>query len=307
MITLNKISELRAQLAVWRGQGERIALVPSMGNLHAGHISLVDIARQQAERCVATIFVNPTQFGPGEDYDSYPRTLEADAEKLQAAGVDLLFAPPVAEVYPWMAAQNRAESAENAPYLATTVSVPQITDFLCGASRPGHFDGVSTVVSILFNWVQPDVAIFGKKDYQQLAVIRKMVADMHVPVEVIGADICREADGLAMSSRNQYLTASERKIAPELQQTLQGMARSLAGGHRDSVSLQRLCDDASAQLNAAGFRVDYLEIRKPTLQLPDNPDYGKLVLLAAAWLGQARLLDNLEVAATMRGAGEETV
>lgn len=297
MQTVNTISELRACLSNWKQRGERLALVPTMGNLHAGHISLIEIARQHADRCVSSLFVNPTQFGPGEDFGSYPRTLSADAEKLHAAGTDLLFVPSTEELYPWRSAQNCAESPKSAPPQATRVSVPDLTSGLCGASRPDHFDGVTTVVTILFNLVNPDVAVFGKKDYQQLAVLKKMIRELHLPVEIIGGEIVRENDGLAMSSRNQYLTEAERAIAPGLQQTLAEMAKALEQGDRSETAIAAMMARATESLISAGFKPDYLELRRRDLTQPDNPDYGELVLLAAAWLGRARLLDNIEIPA----------
>lgn len=299
MRLIQHIPELRAVLAEWRAAGQRISLVPTMGNLHAGHLSLVDLARENSDRCVASVFVNPTQFGPDEDYDSYPRTLDKDLEKLGAAGVDMVFAPAVEEVYPWLKRSFSADSgktqSEKSGYEAARVVVPQVSQGLCGASRPGHFDGVATVVSILFHLVWPDVAVFGKKDYQQLAVIRRFVHDLHMPIEILGGETGRETDGLAMSSRNQYLTEDERQTAPQLYQTLCGVREKLAAGSRSAADRQALLKNAGEQLSSAGFRPDYLEVRRPDLALPGNPEYGSLVVLAAAWLGKARLLDNIEV------------
>lgn len=280
MQTVQHIAELRTQVAAWKRAGERVALVPTMGNLHRGHLRLVERARQLASRTVASIFVNPTQFGPNEDFAGYPRTLEEDSRELAAAGLDLLFAPEVAAIYPRPLAEM------------TQVSVPGLSQLLCGASRPVHFGGVATVVAKLFNLVQPDVAVFGEKDWQQLIIIRRMTADLDLPVEVIGIPTVREADGLAMSSRNGYLSVEERVIAPTLYAVLQAVAERWRAGDRDSVALENA---AKAQLASAGFRPDYVEIRRADdLQRPE-PDHAALRIFAAAWLGRARLIDNLAV------------
>lgn len=280
MRTVHTIAELRAQVAAWRQAGERVAFVPTMGNLHRGHIHLVERAREQAPRTVASIFVNPTQFGPNEDFAGYPRTLAEDARQLEAAGLDLLFAPPVAEIYP--------RPLED----MTAVTVPELSGILCGASRPTHFRGVATVVGKLFNMVQPDAALFGEKDWQQLMVIRRLVEDLNFPVEIIGVPTVRETDGLAMSSRNGYLTPQERAIAPALYATLSASAQRLRAGERD---YQRLADEAKAALAAAGFRPDYFEIRRAGDLKPPSGEDTHLRILAAAWLGKARLIDNLAV------------
>ncbi|MBE2295761.1 MAG: pantoate--beta-alanine ligase [Phycisphaerales bacterium] len=283
MQILNTIAELRAQVAAWRRAGERVAFVPTMGNLHPGHIRLVERAREQAPRTVASIFVNPMQFGANEDYAGYPRTLENDGRQLEAVGLDLLFAPPLAEIYPRPLEQM------------TQVAVPELSAILCGASRPGHFNGVTTVVSKLFNQVQPDVAVFGEKDWQQLLIIRRMVADLDIPVEIVGVPIVREADGLAMSSRNGYLSAQERAIAPKLYATLQATVERLQEGERDYAVLEA---EAKTRLAAAGFRPDYFEIRgSDDLQRPtaETQAVSALRIFAAAWLGRARLIDNLAV------------
>ena len=280
MRTVHTIAELRAQVAAWRQAGERVAFVPTMGNLHRGHIHLVERAREQAPRTVASIFVNPTQFGPNEDFAGYPRTLAEDARQLKAAGLDVLFAPPVAEIYP--------RPLED----MTAVTVPELSGILCGASRPTHFRGVATVVGKLFNMVQPDAALFGEKDWQQLMVIRRLVEDLNFPVEIIGVPTVREADGLAMSSRNRYLTPQERAIAPALYATLSASAQRLRAGERD---YQRLADDAKAALAAAGFRPDYFEIRRAGDLKPPSGEDTHLRILAAAWLGKARVIDNLAV------------
>ncbi len=282
MITLDTIVDLRRQVRAWRMAGERIALVPTMGNLHAGHLTLVRQAREVADRVVVTIFVNPLQFGVGEDFESYPRTMQHDSAALEASGTDLLFAPTVDEVY------SRPQR------LQTRVDVPELSDILCGASRPGHFVGVATVVCKLFNMVQPDVALFGQKDYQQLMVIRHMVSDLCLPVEIIGVPTVREADGLAMSSRNGYLTTQEREQAPELYRIMRSTADEIEAGAEDYAKLEA---DARQHLENAGFRPDYYTIRRADdLAEPAAGDRG-LVIVAAAYLGRARLIDNLSVLA----------
>jgi pantoate--beta-alanine ligase len=280
MQTVESISQLREQIAAWRHTGERIALVPTMGNLHAGHLELVQQARQQAERVVVSIFVNPLQFGAGEDFSSYPRTLDQDAAQLEKAGTDLLFAPPVEEVYP----RPQDEQAK--------VTVPGLSDILCGASRPGHFSGVATVVCKLFNMVQPDLALFGEKDFQQLLVIRRMVEDLCLPVEIQGVPTVREADGLARSSRNGYLMPEERARAPALYRVLCGTAQALQAGNLDYAELEGAAND---QLTAAGFDPDYFSIRRVSDLAPPGEADQELVILAAAQLGRARLIDNLRV------------
>jgi len=278
MITQRTIEGVRQQVRAWRHAGKRVAFVPTMGNLHAGHMSLVSRVRELADRVVVSIFVNPLQFGAGEDLNAYPRTPEEDASLLQGAGVDLLFLPEEAEIYP------RGREG------VTFVEVPGISELLCGASRPRHFRGVATVVCKLFNIVQPDLACFGEKDFQQLAVLRRMVAELDMPVEMIGVPTMREADGLAMSSRNGYLTADERQIAPVLYRTLQTLAQRLRSGESDYLLLQQ---EGVGELEKAGFRPDYLEIRRPDDLLAPGGGAPSLVILAAAWLGRARLIDNL--------------
>jgi pantoate--beta-alanine ligase len=279
VIVVHELAELRSRVDSWR-RGGNVAFVPTMGNLHAGHLSLVKEARVEADRVVASIFVNPLQFGAGEDFDSYPRTLERDSEMLQAEGTDLLFAPSVEVMYP----KPQAEQ--------TRVEVPGISDLLCGASRPGHFVGVATVVCKLFNMVQPDIAVFGKKDYQQLMVIRRMVEDLAMPVTVVGVETTRESDGLAMSSRNGYLSAEERAIAPALYRIIRAAAARLQQGEEDYASLER---EAAGELEAKGLRSDYFSVRRAEdLGMP-GPMEKALVILAAAYLGKARLIDNLEV------------
>jgi len=263
-----------------RAQAGRVAFVPTMGNLHAGHAALVEKAAQRADFVVASIFVNPLQFGPNEDLDNYPRTLAADQEKLLAAGCHLLFHPDVAEIYPHgMGDQTR-------------VSVPGVSEGLCGASRPGHFEGVATVVTKLFNMVQPDLAVFGEKDYQQLAVIRALVQDLNMPIQIIGAPTQRAEDGLALSSRNGYLSDEQRAAAPTLYRGLQTIAEELRRGARDYA---RLIETAQAQQRTAGFIPDYLEIRNAVTLRPAQIDDRHLVILTAAQLGSTRLIDNLVV------------
>ena len=276
MQIFHTITELQAALSAAQG---KIALVPTMGNLHEGHLTLAKIARTHADVVVVSIFVNPTQFGVGEDFDSYPRTLDADVAALGGVDVDFVFAPSVDEMYPTYPSNVQVLSGE-------------ITKLLCGKSRPTHFDGVGLVVSKLFNIVRPDVAVFGKKDYQQLAIIRQLNDELNFGIDIIGADIVRAEDGLALSSRNQYLSADERAVAPVLSQTLQALADKLA--RASIIDYDALIDDAKATLTQAGFVVDYLEIYNRQLQTVSQADKA-LVILAAAWLGKARLLDNLEV------------
>ena len=273
-------AELRATLEPWRRARETVALVPTMGNLHRGHLSLVEKARAQAECVVVSIFVNPLQFGPGEDFDRYPRTLEADRALLQEVGADVVFVPSVREVYP----------GGFPP--ATTVSVSgALTEILCAPFRPGHFTGVATVVNILLNLVAPDVAVFGEKDWQQLAVIRRMVADLGMPIRIVGAPTLREPDGLAMSSRNQYLTPDERRRAAILHEVLQWAGAQLAAGARDYAALSR---EGQRRLGEAGFQPQYFEVRTPDLD-PPGADTRHFVVLTAAHLGSTRLIDNIQV------------
>ncbi len=280
MIVVETVVELRRRIRALRGLGKRIAFVPTMGNLHAGHLYLMQKAREYAEVVVASIYVNPLQFGENEDFDIYPRTPREDHAALEAEGVDLLFTPTDAEIYP------RGREAQ------TRVEVPGLNNILCGAFRPGHFRGVATVVNRLFNLVNPDVAVFGKKDYQQLLVIRLMVADLGMPVEIVGAETVREPDGLAMSSRNHYLSAEERKIAPRLYATLCALRDQIAK-HRKI--LPDLENKTLQDLEAAGFRPEYVSIRRQQdLEVPQQQDH-RLVILAAAWLGRTRLIDNVEL------------
>jgi pantoate--beta-alanine ligase len=280
MNTVKTVRELRAVVARARSEGKRIALVPTMGNLHSGHIALVTKAVQRADFVIASIFVNPLQFGPTEDLASYPRTLAADQEQLLQAGCHLLFTPTVEEMYPHGMADQ------------TIVRVPVVSEGLCGGSRPGHFDGVSTVVSKLFNMVQPDIAIFGQKDFQQLAVVNALVRDLNMPIQIIGEPTVRAADGLALSSRNGYLTEDQRAAAPALYRVIKQIGTALQNGEQDH---QRLIGDGVKALEAAGFRPDYLEIRNAVSLRPATPDDHDLVVLGAAFMGKTRLIDNLHL------------
>ncbi|MCG8427245.1 MAG: pantoate--beta-alanine ligase [Chromatiales bacterium] len=278
MNTVNSIQALREQVLGWKKAGERVALIPTMGNLHDGHLELVRRAQGVADRTVVSIFVNPLQFGEGEDFGSYPRTLEADSDKLAGINTDLVFAPTVKEMYP------KPQSEQ------TRVEVPLISDILCGESRPGHFVGVATVVCKLINMALPDVAVFGEKDFQQLMVIRRMAEDLCLPVEIMGVSTVREADGLARSSRNGYLTREERAIAPALYRVLQQTAESIRSGKRDYATLEA---QANQTLKETGLTPDYFKIRRAAdLTEPLDGDQ-QLVMLAAAYLGKARLIDNM--------------
>lgn len=281
MNTVSTLAALREQVNAARQSGQRIALVPTMGNLHAGHMSLIETAHRHAGFVVASVFVNPLQFGPSEDLDSYPRTLADDQHKLEEAGCHLLFTPSVALMYP-QGMQGQ-----------TLVHVSGVSEGLCGGSRPGHFDGVATVVTKLFNMVQPDVAVFGEKDYQQLAVIRKMTGDLNTPVEIVGAPIVRGTDGLALSSRNGYLDAAQLKTAPALYQCLQQSVAGIQSGRRDYAAVLQ---EAAASLQTAGMRPDYLELREAGSLQPATADSRELVILAAAFLGNTRLIDNIAFA-----------
>jgi pantoate--beta-alanine ligase len=280
MKTFTKIAQLREALASDRAAGKRIALVPTMGNLHEGHMQLVRRARRLADVVVVSIFVNPLQFGPSEDLDKYPRTLAADKEKLFAEGTQYLFNPGVDEIYP--------EGLEK----HTKVIVPDLSETLCGASRPGHFTGVTTVVAKLFQIVQPDVAVFGEKDFQQLSIIRKMVNDLCMPLQIVGAQTARALDGLALSSRNGYLSSEERAIAPSLHQVLQECREAIACGFDDYLELER---HAAESLRAAGFRPDYVSIRDSQTLREVTLNTEQVVILAAAYLGQTRLIDNVSL------------
>ena len=278
--TVRTVGELRAELAKWRKAGQRIALVPTMGALHQGHLSLVALAKEQADRAVVSIFVNPIQFGPREDFHLYPRDETGDLDKLAAAGANLVFAPDVTEMYP--------------QGFSTRVNVGDLTEDLCGAARPNHFDGVATVVAKLLLQCAPDTAIFGEKDYQQLLVIKRLARDLNIPVEIVGGPIVREKDGLALSSRNAYLSPAERRIAPLLHRTIAEVAADLAKG--------RGADDAAEagrfKLEAAGFRVNYVAVRDPETLKPLHGPVKQARVLAAAFLGKTRLIDNVPMPPT---------
>ena len=279
--TITHLAALRERVRGWKRAGLRVGFVPTMGNLHAGHYSLVTLARRHADRVVSSVFVNPTQFGPNEDFTRYPRTPDADTAGLAAAGCDALWLPDVESMYPF------------GVELAAKVQVPGVSAVLEGAFRPGHFDGVCTVVSRLFNQVLPDVAVFGNKDYQQLAVIRQMVADLQFPIDIVGGEIVREANGLAMSSRNQYLSDVERATAAAIHRTLLAMRAGILAG----MPRVRVEAEANAALRDAGFVPDYAAVRRPDFSEPADREGGARVALIAARLGRTRLIDNLEFAA----------
>lgn len=283
MRVVETLSKLRSQVKEWKRQGLTVGFVPTMGNLHAGHLSLIELAKQKADKVVCSVFVNPLQFGPDEDFECYPRTFEEDRRKLAEAQADLMFFPSVQEVYPH--GQERQ----------TKVLVSQaLTGLLEGASRPGHFDGVSTVVLKLFNMVQPDLAVFGQKDYQQLKVIQAMVEDLALPIKIVAAPIARNADGLALSSRNQYLTDHQLQVAPKLQVALLDIALALESGNRNFADLRHAAQET---VLAAGFdAVDYIEIRHPETLLESSAQDQAFVILAVARLGATRLLDNILLA-----------
>jgi pantoate--beta-alanine ligase len=275
MQIVNTVADLRHTINTWKAQGHSIAFVPTMGNLHTGHCQLVTTAKQHADKVVVSIFVNPTQFGVGEDFDSYPRTEKQDQEKLQAIHTDLLFLPSVAEMY--------------APDAKTIISVTGLSTLHCGASRVGHFDGVATVVCKLFNMVQPTVALFGLKDFQQLAVIRTMVNDLNIPVEIIGVETVREASGLAMSSRNGYLSPEQQAIAPQLYQALCTARDAIIAGEDYAIVEQQ----ALSFLQQSGFIPDYFHVCRSHDLAPAQIEDSQLVILTAAKLGKTRLIDNL--------------
>jgi len=276
--TVRDIRTLREVLQGFRHDGDSVALVPTMGNLHKGHMGLVRLAGEYAERIVTSVFVNPTQFGPNEDFENYPRTFDTDRRRLSRAGVDIMFAPAHEEMYPF-GLKNR-----------TSVSVPGLPAILCGEQRPGHFDGVTSVVNRLFNAVAPDVAVFGQKDYQQLIIIRRMVADLHMPIRILASPTFREKTGLALSSRNRYLTDDERERAAELYAAICDCRDRYLAGERDIAALER---EGLARLARAGFEPEYLAVRQQgDLSLPDR-DSCLLVVLAAARLGETRLIDNV--------------
>ena len=279
MQTVSSVKQLREEISRQKQQGKRIAFVPTMGNLHQGHLELIRAARDKAEFVVASIFVNPMQFGQGEDFDKYPRTETADAKKLDAHGCNLLFLPSVETMY--------AKPLEQ----QTRVEVPGLSDILCGASRAGHFVGVTTIVNKLFNLVQPDVAVFGEKDFQQLMVIRRMVDELYMPIAIVGVPIVREADGLAMSSRNGYLETQQRKLAPRLHGIMQELAEQIRAGETDYPAMEKATADL---IDRAGFKTDYLVIRRVSdLEQPQATD--DKVILAAAYLGSTRLIDNVVI------------
>lgn len=284
METATTIAAVRERVREWHRAGQRVAFVPTMGNLHRGHVSLIEAARRHGDRFVASLFVNPMQFGPNEDFAHYPRTPEEDERMLTAAGCDLMFMPDVAELYP------------NGPERATRVAVPELSKILCGEFRPGHFEGVATIVAKLFNIVEPQIAVFGEKDYQQLTIIRRMVADLCMPIEIIAAPTVREPDGLALSSRNQYLTAEERKLAPRVYETLRQTADRLQAGLRvgniDFASVER---SAIQALEKSGLRPEYFAVRVASDLSSPSPRSADLVVLTAVRMGKARLIDNVKV------------
>ncbi|WP_455196361.1 pantoate--beta-alanine ligase [Kaarinaea lacus] len=290
MLVIELIQSLREQLQSWRQLGQSIAFVPTMGNLHQGHFRLVDVAKQQADKVVVSIFVNPLQFAPGTDYEAYPRTLQQDREQLEKLKVDLLFCPPVSAIYP--------EGMDE----ATKVVVPGLSDILCGAYRPGHFAGVTTVVAKLFNLVQPDIVVFGEKDYQQLLIIRRMTNDLCFPPKIMGVETVRESNGLAMSSRNQYLSNKERNDAALLYNTLIDVAarvkERIVQGDTVYGDFQDIEQRANQQLHAQGFRPEYLKVcyadDLSDARLPHDASRAMRVLVAA-WLGKARLIDNVPI------------
>jgi len=278
--TVTTIAAVRERVHAWRRAGLRVAFVPTMGNLHPGHVSLIEAARRHGERFIASIFVNPMQFGPNEDFAHYPRTPREDERMLAGAGCSVMFMPDVAEIYP------------NGSERATRVEVPGVSRILEGEFRPGHMEGVSTVVAKLFHIVEPDVAVFGEKDFQQLTVIRRMVADLCMPVKIIGAPTVRDRDGLAMSSRNQYLSTEERALAPSIYRALEAAAQRLRAGDVDFASIERAGFQA---LEHAGFRPDYFSVRNASDLSPATPAARELVILTAARIGKARLIDNVQV------------
>jgi len=278
--TVTTIAAVREHVQAWRREGLRVAFIPTMGNLHAGHVSLIEAARRHGERFVASIFVNPMQFGPNEDWANYPRTPGEDERMLANAGCSLMFIPDVAEIYP--------KGFER----ATRIEVPGLSRILDGEFRPGHFEGVSTIVATLFHIVEPQVAIFGQKDFQQLAIIRRMVADLCMPIEIVGAPTVRDHDGLAMSSRNQYLTAAERALAPQIYIALEAAATRVRAGDVDFASIESA---GFRELESTGFRPEYFAVRKAADLSPATRQARELVILTAARIGKARLIDNVQV------------
>lgn len=290
MEIISRISELRATLKA-ASLKSTIAFVPTMGNLHAGHIKLVEIAKQHAECVVVSIFVNPLQFGPNEDLDNYPRTLEADCRKLQAAGANVVFTPTNAEMYPDLTQTSGKFGPKLDLGQTMMITPPPIANELCGASRAGHFDGVATVVAKLFNIVQPQVAVFGKKDYQQLFIIKELVRQFNLPIEIVAGNTVRESSGLAMSSRNGYLTEAQKAKAAQLNQSLTSIVREIQDGNNDFFMLT---DAATRALNADGWSVDYLSVRAQSTLMPAGSEDNRLVVLGAAKLGTTRLIDNID-------------
>ena len=280
METVSSLPGLRSIIDRWKRSGYSIALVPTMGNLHDGHISLLNQARESADRTVMSIFVNPIQFGKGEDYERYPSTLAEDKNKLEKYGLDLLFTPDLNQLYP------------GGTDIDTRINVPGLSNILCGESRPGHFSGVATVVAKLLNNVQPDVAFFGEKDYQQLLIVKRMAQDLCLPVEIVGLPIVREPDGLAMSSRNAYLSQDERRQAPAIFKALTIAAERLRQGKKAMAEIEQ---EALDRLEMAGFRPEYVSIRRTEDLRPPTPEDTRVSILVAAWLGRARLIDNLKV------------
>ena len=280
MLIIETIPLLRREIRRWRQEGKRVALVPTMGNLHEGHLTLVEEAKARADIVVVSVFVNPMQFDRPDDLARYPRTLQEDCEKLTRLGVDLVFAPSEKEIYPKGLEQQ------------TYVDVPSLSTMLEGASRPGHFRGVSTIVSKLFNLIQPDIACFGEKDFQQLALMRKMVADLSFDIDIVGVPIVRGQDGLALSSRNGYLTPDERRLAPRLYNIMSHLATQLENGERN---IDELLEQTAGRLREAGLQPDELFVRDADTLLDVNVDTQTAVILVSAWLGKARLIDNMRV------------
>jgi len=285
MESITRIHTLRERVSAWHQQKLKVALVPTMGNLHKGHVSLVAQAQELADRVIVSIFVNPLQFGPSEDFDQYPRTLEHDTEMLQKVGADVLFHPGTFEIYP--VGHERT----------TVVDVPELAGILCGAFRPGHFAGVATVVCKLFNIAQPDVVVFGEKDYQQLTIIRRMVADLCMPIEVVGVPTLREPDGLAMSSRNRYLTQGQRALAPKLHDMLRAARKRIESGDRNFDQIQ---SEGMHTLELAGFKPEYVAVRQAADLQPPRASTRDFVILAAGRLGKARLIDNVRISVIER-------
>ena len=278
MIVASTCESLREQLSYWRDSSERIALVPTMGNLHDGHLSLISLAREHAERVVVSIFINPTQFDEDVDFDKYPRTLESDTRQLEKTNVDLLFIPDIGTMYPFGITN------------ATLVTVPVLSEEFCGAFRPGHFDGVTSIISRFLNIIQPDVAIFGQKDYQQQLIIRHLVEDLQLPLQIVLGPIQRELDGMAISSRNQYLSKEERSIAPIFYSVLQGIGKALQAGKQNYAELEQKAIDV---LNNTGFHAEYVAIREAEKLTFPNKDNNDIVVLGAVRLGTTRLIDNI--------------